>query len=83
MEHPHQDTVYNAHPRDWDRVPLTWFISERGLAAYDRFEGGFEALVARWELRIADMSGPGTLRTTARGIRSEMQYKKPPRRSDA
>ena len=83
MEHPHQDTVYNADPRDWDRVPLAWFISERGLAAYDRFEGGFEALVAHWEMRIADMSGPGTLRTAARGIRSEMQYKKPPGRTDA
>lgn len=83
MEHPHQDTSYNARPRDWDRVPLAWFISERGLAAYDRFESGFEALVARWETRVAEMSVPGTLRTAARGIRSEMQYKKPPRPTEA
>lgn len=78
IEHPKADNVYNGSPGQWDRVPLAWLLSERGLIAYTGYAIFLKSIVDDWEVRKKEFDRPGEV-TVQRGIHSQLQYKKPPK----
>lgn len=78
IEHPKSSNVYNGKPGQWDCVPLAWFFSERGLAAFEGSMQFMKSITDDWQERKKQFSGVVEL-TVQRGRYSERQYKKPPR----
>lgn len=78
IEHPKQENVYNGDPGQWDRVPLAWLLSERGLLAFVGYADFTKSIVDDWEARKQELDMPGEL-TIERGIHSQLQFKKPPK----
>jgi hypothetical protein len=70
--------VSNSHSTDWDCVPLSWFLTERALNAFERWSGWFRCSVESWQSYLT-ARGPITQTfTVVRGVKSARQYKKPP-----
>ncbi|MHB1130564.1 MAG: hypothetical protein ACYC06_11110 [Ilumatobacteraceae bacterium] len=76
IEHPRAANIYGVG-NDWDKVPLAWMLSERGLQAYERFRTWFDLLVTDWESYCTAHAQPTTLNIVERGIESTLQSKKP------
>jgi len=79
IEHPKEMNTYNGAPGQWDRVPLAWFLSERGLAAFQGCSQFIKSIVEDWETRSQELAAPAEL-TLERGVFSERQFKKEPRK---
>lgn len=75
IEHPRASNIYGVG-NDWDKVPLAWMLSERGLQAYERFRTWFDLLVTDWESYCTAHPQPTTL-SIERGIESTLPSKKP------
>jgi hypothetical protein len=54
--------TYNVAPGQWDRVPLAWFLSERGLAAFQGCSQFIKSIVEDWETRSQELAAPAELR---------------------
>jgi hypothetical protein len=78
IEHPKMENVYNGQSGQWDRVPLAWFLSERGLAAFEGWDLFLGSIADDWEERQKQFAGPANL-IVQRGIHSQLQFKKPPK----
>jgi hypothetical protein len=76
VEHPKKANVFNSHPRDWDRVPLSWFLADRVLQAFVSWDELFTRARDQWMLH--PVLAPKTLTfTVERGKKSARQAKKP------
>lgn len=78
IEHPKMENVYNGQPGQWDRVPLAWILSERGLAAFQGWDLFLGSIADDWEECRNQFAGPAEL-TVERGVHSQLQFKKPPK----
>ena len=80
IEHPKPENIYNDGDTTWDEVPLAWFMSDRVIEAYRTYVDWFVKIADRWEATKAAMPGrPATFEVEMRGLRSDHQFKKPPR----
>jgi hypothetical protein len=84
LEHPKSlnidemnGNIFQGVGTDWDKVPLAWFISDRGLEAYDRFQTWFQMVAHAWVHRLSKIPKKTRIYTVARGIESIMGVKKP------
>lgn len=78
VEHPKKMNVFNSHPQDWDRVPLSWFLTDRPLQTFISWDEWFGRAADRWLLH--PVNAPKTLTfTVERGKKSTRQAKKPPK----
>ncbi|MFA5774689.1 MAG: hypothetical protein WC864_04840 [Ilumatobacteraceae bacterium] len=75
IEHPKASNVFRVG-NDWDKMPLAWMLSERGLQAYERFRTWFDLLVTDWENYCTANAQPASF-DLERGIESTMPSKKP------
>jgi len=73
IEHPTEERVYASSPEHWDRVPLSWFLSERSLRCFERYEQWFSGLATAWEAISPSFARAGELQVE-RGIGSDLQY---------
>lgn len=78
MEHPKRKNVFNSHATHWDRVPLSWLLTERPLVAFEAWHNWFSASFKKWKLNPVQAPRNLTL-TVERGRKSTRQAKKPPR----
>lgn len=78
IEHPKQENVFNSHPNNWDHVPLSWLLTERALAAFERWSAWFDQATKQWAQHPVHVPRKVTL-TVERGQKSTRQAKKPPR----
>lgn len=79
VEHPKEANTFGNEPDEWDQVPLSWFLCERPLVTFDAWENWFHALVDAWEAKRASMPAQPMTMEVRRGIRSDRQFKKPPK----
>lgn len=78
VEHPHRDTSYSGENGDWDRVPLAWMISNRGVATLKAFLDWFEFLADRLlEFEMVRPPQSMMLNLGMRGMVSDVSPKKP------
>ena len=77
VEHPHRDTSYSGENGDWDRVPLAWLISNRGVATLKAFLDWFEFLADRLlEFEMVRPTQSMMLNLGMRGMVSDVSPKK-------
>lgn len=81
IEHPTQERIFQGDPSKWDRVPLAWLISDRGLKAYERHASWLHLLVDDWDAYCKAIARPVTFHIGARGLKSIMSVKKPPKKN--
>jgi hypothetical protein len=77
IEHPKGTNTYNPAPGQWDQVPLAWFLSERGPAAFGGCSQFVKSVADDWQRRAKELDAPAEL-TVERGVYSQRQFKKPP-----
>jgi hypothetical protein len=78
VEHPQRDTSYSGENGDWDRVPLAWLISNRGVATLKAFLDWFEFLADRLlEFEMVRPTQSMMLNLGMRGMVSDVSPKKP------
>ena len=77
IEHPKVTNTYNPAPGQWDQVPLAWFLSERGLAAFSGCGQFVKSIADDWQQRAKELDAPAEL-TVERGVYPQHQFKKPP-----
>lgn len=80
IEHPTLARVFTGHPSEWDKVPLAWLISDRGLKAFERFAYWFQSLTDDWHAYRQANSQPAQIPILKRGVKSIGPVKKPPKR---
>lgn len=80
IEHPTQARVFTGSPSEWDKVPLAWLISDRGLKAFERHTSWMHLLTDDWDAYLRANARPITLHIGARGLKSTLSAKKPPKR---
>ncbi len=78
VEHPKAENVYSSDARDWVKVPLAWFMSERPTAAYESYMQWFNKIVDKWTSRLATLDADPVQFEILRGMASARQYRKPP-----
>jgi hypothetical protein len=78
IEHPKNENTFNSHPNDWDRVPLSWLLTERSLRAFLYWHEWFTETIDEWEAHPERQPRRRTL-TVERGKMSTRQTKKPPK----
>jgi hypothetical protein len=78
IEHPKAHNVRNSHPTDWDCVPLSWFLTERALSAFEQWSDWFSRAVESWQNYLTARGSITQTFTVIRGVKSARQYKKPP-----
>jgi hypothetical protein len=49
VEHPKRQNVFNPHLTEWDRVPLSWFLTERAPRSFERWREWFAEVVEQWK----------------------------------
>jgi len=76
LEHPKEENVYQGDENNWDRVPLAWFISDRGIEAYDRFSEWFGLVTDDWMKYLKERNDPPTTLNLIRGIKPTLDAKK-------
>ena len=79
VEHPTRERIFQGDPSQWDKVPLAWLISDRGLKAFERHSSWLHLLVDDWEAYCQANLQPKTLVIGSRGLKSIMPAKKPPK----
>jgi len=77
VEHPKRDNTFNSHVRDWDRVPLSWFLTERAPNAFTSWNTWFDKAASEWNEHPANKPKMITVEVE-RGTKSTRQAKKPP-----
>lgn len=70
INHPTNDSVYNAGKNTWDKVPLAWAISGKAIKYFDEMTMLFNAMYKEWNKVQPQYSKPVTLTGVQRGIES-------------
>ena len=78
IEHPTQARVFTGDPSEWDKVPLAWLISDRGLKAFELHDSWLGLVVNDWTTYCQANLQPKTLTVLTRGLKSILSAKKPP-----
>lgn len=78
VEHPKQGNVFSAHPTDWDRVPLNWFLTEQPIKMFHEWDQWLGERLEEVRQYFAIRGPVVQTLTVVRGVRSDHQFKKPP-----
>jgi hypothetical protein len=81
LEHPQGSNTYNGDLNGWDKVPLAWMLSNRSLDAWRRFDRWVTGIAVDWEAYQPKLATGPVVFTVRRGIESQLQVKKPPRKT--
>jgi hypothetical protein len=76
LEHPKPENVYQSDENNWDKVPLAWFISDRGIEAHSRFSEWFGLVADDWLQYLEARNDPHQELAITRGMKSMLSAKK-------